>query len=243
MATTIALLTSEGRHGKNVMSAEWTFQISYRPMRLIVLVNPRDATYDNIIDSKEFGANFLSSEQASLASIAGSYTGKEVNKLSCDLFQTYPAEKIQPPMLLDCFVNAECRVSQRLETGDHVMFIGDVVVVKFDPGKRPLLYRQRRFLHMGEIVDRKPLVYLTSTVRNGSVRLDGRLSGVKTYPQTVSLTISPLNSSPILEANVETDAYDYFELVPKLGNSLPKGKYSASANWNSLKGLAFAVVG
>src|SRR5208337_309056 len=118
LTTTVALITSSGQHGPNVMSAEWTFQVSYNPMRFMVLVYPNDATYDNIHNSNEFGVNFLSDDNAVLANIAGSYTGKEVNKLSSELFHTYPAKVIRAPMIAECFLNAECRLIQVLNVGE-----------------------------------------------------------------------------------------------------------------------------
>lgn len=223
------------------MSAEWTFQVSYRPMRLIVLVNPRDATHENILESREFGANFLSDDQAAQANLAGYYTGREVNKLSSGIFQTYPAKNIHAPMILGCLLNAECRVVQVLETGDHTMFLGNVVNVEFDQNKSPLLYSQRRYWQRGPLVERKPLIYVICTVNPDRVRLDGRLQGVKDHPQGVSLTISPLNGEPFLKETVQTDEYGYFDLV-RPNTILSKGAYIAKAEWNDLTGTASVSV-
>lgn len=241
LITSVALITSTGRHSANVMSAEWTFQVSYRPMRLIVLVNPRDATHENILESREFGANFLSDDQAALANLAGYYTGREVNKLSSGIFQTYPAKNIHAPMILDCLLNAECRVVQVLETGDHTMFLGDVVNVEFDQNKSPLLYSQRRYWQRGPLVERKPLIYVICTVNPDRVRLDGRLQGVKDHPQEVSLTVSPLNGEPVLKETVQTDVHGYFDLV-RSNTILSKGAYIAKAEWNDLTGTASVSV-
>lgn len=237
LITSVALITSTGPHGPNVMSAEWTFQVSYRPMRLIVLVNTKDATHENILGRREFGANFLSQDQAALASLAGHYTGRDVSKFSSHIFQTYLAEKIQAPMISGCFLNAECKVSQVLETGDHTMFLGDVVNVQHDSSKSPLLYSQSNYWHRGPLVEKRRLVYLTCTVANGEVRLDGRLHITVNHPQKIELTFSLPNSEPIFQAIVETDERGYFGLVRPHSNK-SRGPYLATAKWNDLVGTA-----
>ncbi len=237
LTTSVALITTTGSSGPNVMSAEWTFQVSYRPMRLIVLVGRDEMTHENLSKSKEFGANFLSDDQAALANLAGHYTGREVNKLSSQIFQTYHAEKIQVPMVSGCFLNAECKVVQVLETGDHTMFLGEVVNVKFDEAKAPLLYSQRRYWYRGLQAEKKPMIYVTCTVSHGTVRLDGRLQGAENHPQKVALSLHLASGKPVFEETVETDERGYFELVRQYPIPLV-GPLVAEAKWNGQKGTA-----
>ncbi len=219
------------------MSAEWTFQVSYRPMMLIVLVDRGDATHDNILETREFGANFLGDDQASLSSLAGAYTGKEVNKLSSDLFQTYSGKKIQTPMISGCFLNAECQLKQVIEAGDHTMFLGEVLDVQFDESKSPLLYSRRRYWQRGPQLTRKPSIYITHTVGSDFLRVDGRLQGVEKYPQTVDLTLSSNREASLVKEAVETDENGYFELV-RPNTFEEKGVYTVRAEWKGLTGTA-----
>ena len=237
LITTVALITSSGQHGPNVMSAEWAFQVSYNPMRFMVLVYPDDATYDNIHNSKEFGVNFLSDENAVLANIAGSYTGKEVNKLSSELFHTYPAKVIRAPMITECFLNAECHLIQVLNVGEHTAFLGEVVHVQVDKSKNPLLYSQRQYWQRGPAIGKKPLIFLTCTIRNKQLLLEGRLQGADQYPQQVEVTVKS-NKTPVVKTRIESDDQGYFTLVHPLNHETQKGRYEATATWNELKGTA-----
>ncbi len=241
LVTSVALITTTGPRGPNVMAAEWTFQVSYRPMRLIVLVHPRDATHENIMETREFGANFVSDDQGSLSSLAGAYTGREVSKLSSELFETYSARKIGAPMIVGCFLNAECRVVEVLETGDHTMFLADVLDVRFDSTKSPLLYTQRRYWHKGAPVEKQQLVYVTCTMGPHQTRVDGRLQGVDGQPKQVSVTVSPTTGETIFKETVVTDERGFFKLVRPM-NGPPKGRYVAKAEWNGLSGTAQAAV-
>lgn len=240
LITSVALITTTGKHGPNVMSAEWTFQISYRPLKLAVLVHPSDATYDNMVETREFGANFLSDEQAPHASLAGYYTGKDTNKLSSDLFQTYPPQQIHAPMVSGCFLNAECLVEQVLETGDHTMFVGRVVEVRMDDSKSPLLYSRRRYWKQGALIEKTPLIYVTCTLQPEVVRVQGRLQGAEAYPQTVTIRARGESGNLALEESVATDERGYFELERKT-NVAPDGKKIVIvASWKDLTGTAFS---
>ncbi len=238
--TTVALITTHGRHGPNIMSAEWTFNVSYNPMRIIVLVHRDDATHDNITETKEFGANFASDDQAVLANLAGAYTGKEVRKLSSELFHTYPAKKITVPMISGCFLNAECLMIQAIETGDHTMFLADVIEIQYDPMKNPLLYGQRKYWHQGNPIEKPPLLYVTCTILPNQLRIDGSLQGIEKHPQSIILRLTR-EGEEILNETTETDQQGYFEHIRQPSSPPAKGTYLVEAKWNSLIGKATLV--
>jgi len=210
-------------------------------MRFVVLVYSSDATSDNIRDSKEFGVNFLSDDVAVLANIAGSYSGKDVNKLSSELFHTYTAKEISAPMIAGCFLNAECRLIQVMEAGDHTMFLGEVVNFHVDESKRPLLYSQRQYWQRGPAIEKRPLIFLTCTIRDNMLLLEGRLQGVEQHPQQVELTLK-FNDTPILSATVESDDQGYFTLPHQFDHEPQKGQYEATATWKELQGTAYQKI-
>jgi len=154
-ATGVGLVTSTGRHGSNVMAVEWTMHISYEPMLIAIFIHEGSATYENIMDTKEFGVNISSDEQASLVNIAGGYSRKEIDKLNIGLFDTYNARCIKAPMLKGCVINAECLLVNHYKMGDHVAVIGEVVDAKFDRTKSPLIYHQGMYRKIGKKLQSK----------------------------------------------------------------------------------------
>ncbi len=209
-------------------------------MKLAVLVHPSDATYDNMVETREFGANFLSDEQSPNASLAGYYTGKETNKLSSEMFQTHAGQRIHAPMVSGCFVNAECLVEQVLDTGDHTMFIGRVVEVQVADSKSPLLYSRRRYWKRGALIEKTPLIYVTCTARPELVRVQGRLQGAESYPQTVAINLRGEGGNLAFEENVATDDRGYFELEREAFRNPDGKKIVAAASWKNLTGTAFS---
>ncbi len=146
--TNIGLVTSNGPFGPDIMSAEWTHQISYSPGLIAVFIRASDATYENIKKTNEFGVNLCATDQTTLASVAGNYTGKDYDKIGAlkELgFEFYQANKINVPMVKGAAMNAECKVIKSLPIGDHVMFVGEVIEASNNAGKESLAYYKGKF--------------------------------------------------------------------------------------------------
>lgn len=146
--TNIGLITSYGPFGHNVMACEWTHHISYSPGLIAVCIRPTDATHANIHETKEFGVNIASTEQAGMSSIAGNYTGREFDKIKAleELgFNFYKGAKIKTLMVKDAALNAECKLFKEITLGDHTMFVGEVVEASLTQGKEPLAYHQTKY--------------------------------------------------------------------------------------------------
>jgi len=77
-----------------------------------------------------------------LSRYAGSCSGEGTDKLKAKEFKTFYGEKIKAPLICGCVACLECTVVNEVKTGDHTIFIGDVVDFYYDELKRPLmLYR------------------------------------------------------------------------------------------------------
>ena len=97
--TTCALITTDGPHGPNVMAAEWTFNVSYRPFLILVAIDPGNRTHDMILESQEFGVNLVAEDQVAAMGFAGHYSKADTDKLSSEAFDTFPAKHIRAPLI------------------------------------------------------------------------------------------------------------------------------------------------
>lgn len=155
--TNVGLITSDGPCGPNVMAAEWTHHISYSPSLIAVNIRGHDATAHNIIESKEFGINLAGQEQNLISSIAGRYSGTEVDKVSLlkEMGVTfYQAAKIKVIMITGCAMNAECKLIRHEEIGDHIMFIGEILEISADESTIPLVYHNGKYWKLREVVEK-----------------------------------------------------------------------------------------
>jgi len=148
----VGLITSNGKIGPNIMSAEWTHHISYRPGLIAVFIGPHKASVENIRKTKEFGVNICAIDQGTVAHVGGSYSGREVDKISVlkELgFKFYEAKKIKVLMLEGAALNAECKLREEIPLGDHNLFVGDVVEASVS-GKEPVAYYQKKYWSLNQ---------------------------------------------------------------------------------------------
>jgi flavin reductase (DIM6/NTAB) family NADH-FMN oxidoreductase RutF len=154
-ATTVNLLTSAiDDETFNVMACEWTMNVSFDPLDIIVVVGRNNYTHHLIMESGEFGVNLASDTQAALSKLAGNVTGRQVQKFHDPLFQGqfYASRQIKAPMIRNCVLNAECIVERSIEVGRYTAFIGRAVVKQANSELKPLLYHQGRYFTLGEYI-------------------------------------------------------------------------------------------
>jgi flavin reductase (DIM6/NTAB) family NADH-FMN oxidoreductase RutF len=239
--TGVSLVTTRGRGGDNVMAAEWTFHVSYNPFLISVHIRPGKATHTAIEESQEFGVNLVSEDQVNAMSLAGHFSGHEVDKFSSDLFDTYPAEKIGAPMIRGALLNAECRVVQQIPMGDHTAFVGEVIAFSVDGSKGPvILHKGARTA--GERIAREHVVAVASTpstVAPGDrVLVTGELMMKDRASLTIEVTIVDPQGVDKASAETTTEMDGQFRVELQLPGDAPKGAYRVVAHHGDVQGSA-----
>lgn len=147
-----AILTASARGKKNAMAVAWHSSVSSKPPLYGVSIAPKRFTYQLILESKEFGINFVPFEAAELVASVGGSGGGEVDKFQKFGIAEERPLKIGVPILKDAYAAYECKLVDNKTYGDHVWVVGEIVAVHFaddaftvkgvlDLGKlRPALY-------------------------------------------------------------------------------------------------------
>ena len=133
--TPTALITSVDAEGKpNIITLGEVFNLSIRePVWVGIAV--RKATYSHELMSaqREYVVNLPTSDMMDQVLQCGSVSGRDgVDKFAEFGLTPVPAQQVQPPLIDECPVNLECKVVDIVETGDHDLLIGDVVVMHVD---------------------------------------------------------------------------------------------------------------
>ncbi|MFA6907401.1 MAG: flavin reductase family protein [Candidatus Micrarchaeia archaeon] len=156
--TSVGLITSHGPNGQNIMGVEWTYYVSWSPALITVHIGKAmggkgKATLENIGATREFGVNIAADDQNVFSSIAGGSSGHDVDKMAVLRgmgAQFYKARQIGAPMLLGAALNAECRVKEIVDLGDHAMVVGEVLEIESHDEKKPLAYSFGKYYQLGE---------------------------------------------------------------------------------------------
>ena len=111
----------------NIITVAWTGILNTVPPKTYISVRPSRYSYELIKSSGEFVINLSPAELIRTVDSCGVYTGRKVDK-----FQKYGLTKVQAsevsaPLIGECPLSLECRVTDVIPLGSHDMFIADVV--------------------------------------------------------------------------------------------------------------------
>ena len=171
----VAIITAHAKGKDNAMAAAWHMPISFNPPRYGVSISPKRFTYQLIVDSKEFGVNFLPFEAAEIAASVGGSKGEEMDK-----FQRFNIARDKPartavPILKAAYAAYECKLVDDRDYGDHRLLVGEIVAAHrlkevFAPEETLDLNKVSPTLYLGHEV------YVT-TSRNTVKNLDREVYG------------------------------------------------------------------
>ena len=93
----------------NAMAVAWHMPVSKKPPLYAVAISPKRFTYQLILDSGEFGINFLPDEEAGLVAAVGGSKGNEIDKFEAVKLKTDKSIKVAGPILKFAYVPYECK--------------------------------------------------------------------------------------------------------------------------------------
>ena len=128
----------------NLMTADWVIPLSFQPQLVGVAIGKSRYTRELIDKYKQLvvAVPRVGMEELLLriGSLSGRYDDK-LNFLRSEGYTLIPSEKVTPPSLREAIANLELQVIKRLETGDHIFYICQVLYYTYDetifPGGLP----------------------------------------------------------------------------------------------------------
>jgi flavin reductase (DIM6/NTAB) family NADH-FMN oxidoreductase RutF len=136
--TPIGLIVSvDGAGRPNIMTAGEVFNIGLRNP-CIIGIALRKATYSHglISRSGEFTANIPTRDILIQTDGIGLVSGRDGrDKFAEFSLSPLPSVTVKPPIIAECPVNLECKVLSVTETGDHDLFLGEVLYMRVDADK------------------------------------------------------------------------------------------------------------
>ncbi|MGC9318320.1 MAG: flavin reductase family protein [Armatimonadota bacterium] len=123
----ILVVARDGEGKPNVMPAGWGMVCSGQPRLVCVSVALTRYTHRCIEETGEFVFAWAGEGQAQLVEDTGSTSGREIDKF--DEFDIPVAEPAVTgvPLLAGAAINLECSLWKGYPSGDHTIFVGEVV--------------------------------------------------------------------------------------------------------------------
>jgi flavin reductase (DIM6/NTAB) family NADH-FMN oxidoreductase RutF len=114
----------------NFMALDWLTRVNFKPAMLGICVNKNNATHEALLDKGEFSINVPSVAMVAVTDYTGLVSAKRTDK--SDLFQVFYGELQHAPMISECPLTMECRVTQRVELPTNSFFIAEIINIYCD---------------------------------------------------------------------------------------------------------------
>ncbi|TRO45763.1 flavin reductase family protein [Candidatus Bathyarchaeota archaeon] len=129
------LVSCVGKAGKpNVLPLAWAMPTSRHPALIAVSVAPSRYSHRLIEETKEFVVNLPTVEIVKETLFCGRTSGKKTNKFDETELTPMPAKKVKAPIIEECVAHLECILHNQFKTGDHTIFVGEVVAAYANKG-------------------------------------------------------------------------------------------------------------
>ena len=124
----------------DIITLGWVMCTSNDPPMLAVSIGHTRHSLETIRKGGEFVLAFPAADQARESLFCGSCSGRDHDKFAeCDL-EPLPATAVKPPLIEGACANFECKVVASCESGDHTIFVGEVVASHVSDPPKPRLY-------------------------------------------------------------------------------------------------------
>jgi flavin reductase (DIM6/NTAB) family NADH-FMN oxidoreductase RutF len=122
----VVLVTCGAAQG-NIITIGWSTPVSHRPPLVAISVGTQRYSCRLMDETPEFVINVPSAELLRSVWICGTKSGRDVDKFEEAGLTRTPAEEVSVPLIAECMGWLECRIRERVELGDHVLFVGEVL--------------------------------------------------------------------------------------------------------------------
>ncbi|MBW2541788.1 MAG: flavin reductase [Deltaproteobacteria bacterium] len=138
-ATGVTVVTARAGERIHGMTVSAFAEVSLEPPLVLICIDQSAKTHALIEEGGVFAVNILARGQEALADrFATREEEARFSDLECESAAT------GAPLLAGCVAQLDCRLASAHESGDHTIFVGEVVGVRLSDGE-PLVFYDRNY--------------------------------------------------------------------------------------------------
>ncbi len=145
----VTCCTPDGK--PNAITISWFTPLSFKPPMVAIAVAPKRYSHKLISDVGEFVINVPTMDLFKQMWICGVKSGRDVDKIKECGFTLESSSKVKPPSIKECIANLECKVVNKIETGDHTTFIAEVVAARVQKDVFDTIFDVKKVKHIFHI--------------------------------------------------------------------------------------------
>jgi len=127
------LVSCIDKNGKsNIITLAWAMPTSIDPPLIAISIGLTRYSHTLIEETKEFVVNIPTMDKVKEALFCGRVSGRKHDKFKEAALTPLPARKVKPPAIKESVAHLECKLHSQFRTGDHTIFVGEVVEAYVD---------------------------------------------------------------------------------------------------------------
>jgi len=123
----VVLVTCRHKGRDNIITLAWHMPTSFSPSLYAISIGKSRFSHDLVSNSGVFCVNFMSAEHKNGIEVCGSVSGADTDKFKASGFDKEGCETIDCPRIKQALGFLECKVISSAETGDHTIFVGEIL--------------------------------------------------------------------------------------------------------------------
>jgi flavin reductase (DIM6/NTAB) family NADH-FMN oxidoreductase RutF len=128
------IVTSGTMKEPSALTIAWSTPLSVNPPLIGILIAPDRYSHGIITKTNSFVVNVPHFDLVEPTHYVGRISGRdEPDKIQKAGFTLEPSQTIKAPRIKECRITLGCKLVEIVTTGDHDIFIGEVVERKIDP--------------------------------------------------------------------------------------------------------------
>ncbi len=128
------LVTGGDMEHSTLMTAAWTGIVNSDPPMTYVSIRPERYSYSVIRERGEFVINLTTRQLVRETDYAGCVSMRREDKFETLGLTREAADLVAAPLIAQCPVNLECRVTEVKDLGSHSMFLAEILAVHVEEG-------------------------------------------------------------------------------------------------------------
>jgi len=132
----VVLLTTAEKGRANVMTMSWHMMVDFEPPLIACIVSDGDYSFAALRATGECVIAIPAVELAPKVVKVGNSSGRDIDKFVSFGLTPVPAERVAAPLIAECFINLECRVTDTKLVDKYGLFILEVLKAWTDPKQK-----------------------------------------------------------------------------------------------------------
>jgi flavin reductase (DIM6/NTAB) family NADH-FMN oxidoreductase RutF len=128
----VVLVSSGDKNGSNIITIAWCGVVCSEPPLVSISIRPSRYSHEIISRTGDFVINIPDVPLIKKTDICGVISGRQTDKFKACSFTALKSSKVSSPMIEECPVNIECKVTKTMSLGTHDMFIAKVLALHAD---------------------------------------------------------------------------------------------------------------